>query len=50
MIIMAVVSAIGGLTSLRWAPETNGRELSETAHRDNTGSARTSVPVEDLAA
>jgi putative MFS transporter len=50
MVIMAVVSAIGGLTSLRWAPETNGRELSETAHRDNTGSARTSVPVEDLAA
>ncbi len=50
MIIMAVVSVIGGLTSLRWAPETNGRELSETAHRDNTGSARASVPVEDLAA
>lgn len=50
MIIMAVVSVTGGLTSLRWAPETNGRELSETAHRNNTGSARSSVPVEDLAA
>ncbi len=50
MIIMGAVSLVGGLTSFRWAPETNGRELSDTAHRSNSGSARPSVPVEDLAA
>lgn len=34
MIFMAAVSLIGAVTSLSWAPETNGRALSATAHRD----------------
>jgi putative MFS transporter len=33
MVVMAVVSAIGGLASLSLAPETNGKALSQTAHR-----------------
>jgi MFS transporter, putative metabolite transport protein len=33
LIIMGAVSLIGGVTSLFWAPETNGRPLTETSHR-----------------
>jgi MFS transporter, putative metabolite transport protein len=33
LIIMGAVSLIGGLTSLFWAPETNGRPLTVTSHR-----------------
>ena len=37
MIFMGVVSLIGGVTALMWAPETNGVKLTESGHRD-TGS------------
>ncbi len=33
LIIMGAVSLIGGVTSFLWAPETNGRSLTVTAHR-----------------
>ncbi|HEX3785593.1 MAG TPA: MFS transporter [Pseudonocardiaceae bacterium] len=33
LIIMGVVSLIGGITSYYWAPETNGRPLTVTSHR-----------------
>src|ERR1700751_2537775 len=33
LIFMAVVSVGGGVISWFWAPETNGRELTETSHR-----------------
>jgi putative MFS transporter len=33
LIIMGAVSLIGGVTSFLWAPETNGRPLTETSHR-----------------
>jgi putative MFS transporter len=35
MIIMGTVSLIGGITSYSWAPETNGRALTETSHRQD---------------
>jgi MFS transporter, putative metabolite transport protein len=35
MIIMGIVSLIGGITSFSWAPETNGRALTETSHRQD---------------
>jgi MFS transporter, putative metabolite transport protein len=31
MVFMGVVSLIGGVTSVAWAPETNGRDLTDTA-------------------
>ncbi|MEU4898269.1 MFS transporter [Streptomyces sp. NPDC044780] len=34
MFFMGVVSLIGGVTSLMWAPETNGANLTDTGHRD----------------
>ncbi len=34
---MAAVSLIGGLTAIAWAPETAGRQLTDTAHRDASG-------------
>lgn len=34
---MAVVSLVGGLTAVSWAPETAGRKLTDTAHRDASG-------------
>jgi putative MFS transporter len=33
LLIMGAVSLVGGLTSLFWAPETNGRPLTATSHR-----------------
>ncbi len=33
LIIMGVVSLIGGITSYYWAPETNGKSLTLTSHR-----------------
>ncbi len=33
MLMMAAVSLIGGVTSYAWAPETNGKPLTETSHR-----------------
>lgn len=33
LIFMAVVSAVGGVISWYWAPETNGKALTETSHR-----------------
>jgi putative MFS transporter len=33
LIFMAAVSAAGGIISWYWAPETNGRALTETSHR-----------------
>ncbi len=40
MAFMGVVSLIGGITSIGWAPETNGRALTETAHRTASGPAQ----------
>jgi putative MFS transporter len=37
MFIMGVVSLIGGITAIAWAPETNGRTLTDTGHRSNRG-------------
>jgi putative MFS transporter len=37
MFIMGVVSLVGGVTAIAWAPETNGRLLSDTGHRRNRG-------------
>jgi putative MFS transporter len=37
MIFMAMVSLIGGVTALMWAPETNGQNLTESGHRDTGG-------------
>jgi MFS transporter, putative metabolite transport protein len=34
MFIMGLVSLIGGVTSLMWAPETNGGKLTDTGRRD----------------
>ncbi|MCX4832281.1 sugar porter family MFS transporter [Streptomyces sp. NBC_01016] len=34
---MGVVSLIGGVTALAWAPETNGRLLTDTGHRAQRG-------------
>ncbi|WP_052488916.1 MFS transporter [Streptomyces sp. 150FB] len=34
MIFMGVVSLIGGITALMWAPETNQLNLTDTGHRD----------------
>jgi putative MFS transporter len=34
MIFMGVVSLIGGVTALMWAPETNQLNLTDTGHRD----------------
>lgn len=32
LIILGVVSALGGILSFAWAPETNGKSLTETSH------------------
>lgn len=48
MIFMAIVSAIGGVTSLSWAPETNGRALSATAHRNAARPVRVSARTASL--
>jgi putative MFS transporter len=44
MIFMAIVSVIGGLTSYSWAPETNGKALSQTAHRTDPHAYRARAP------
>ncbi|NNG37946.1 MFS transporter [Flexivirga sp. ID2601S] len=35
LIILAVVSALGGVLSYAWAPETNGKALTETSHEND---------------
>jgi MFS transporter, putative metabolite transport protein len=40
MIIMGTVSLIGAITSYSWAPETNGRALTETSQREDPHSYR----------
>ncbi|WP_078849836.1 MFS transporter [Streptomyces sp. NRRL F-5126] len=37
MVFMGVVSLIGGVTSLMWAPETNNQQLTQTGHRSANG-------------
>ncbi|HVX46804.1 MAG TPA: MFS transporter [Mycobacteriales bacterium] len=44
MIFMAIVCAVGGLTSYSWAPETNGKALSETANRIDPHKYRSRSP------
>jgi putative MFS transporter len=45
MIFMGMVSLIGGITALTWAPETNGMKLTESAHRDARHPKRTVEPA-----
>jgi MFS transporter, putative metabolite transport protein len=47
LIIMGVVSLLGGITSYYWAPETNGKPLTTTSHRTDPHiyHKRASVPV-----
>jgi putative MFS transporter len=45
LIIMGVVSLVGGVTSWYWAPETNGRELTVTSHRTDPHTYRRRPPV-----
>lgn len=37
MVFMGVVSLIGGVTSLMWAPETNNVRLTQSGHRQADG-------------
>ena len=45
MLMMAAVSAIGGFTSFAWAPETNGKALTQTAHRTDPHPYRRTAAV-----
>ena len=45
LIVLGVVSALGGILSIAWAPETNGKSLTETSHEADPYRERQPQPV-----